>query len=442
MLQQASLEGLLKRGGRGLDTVIGEGGMKISGGEKQRLSIARALLRQPELLVFDEATSSLDSLTEEEISQTIRDIAAGRDAITCLIAHRLSTVMHADRIYVLERGRIVEFGSHSELLRGPASITPCGASRWASAPRRRSGCMLQTMRRRIAIVGALFCAGLCAQDGPVFRVDVDMATVACVVTDEHGIAVRDLRRDEFRVYDDGGPREIRSVWADGDLPLVVGIIIDASDSQRALWRRHEATVERFLAAMIRPGDRAFVVAVNSSVILRSEVIGGLNGLRRVVLGPGGDPLGPPCPVVRKRPVCGGTALWNAVYASANLKLRRFPGSKALVILSDGDDTGSTRSLDEAVDEVRRAGGVVYAVKYPSGGRSGRNSLQRLARETGGVLIDPAGDEYRTVLERIEKDLRNRYVIGFRADPPTGGPGERRIRVAVTRPGLMVRLPER
>jgi ATP-binding cassette, subfamily B, bacterial len=116
VLQQASVESLLQRGDRGLDTVIGEGGVKVSGGEKQRLSIARALLRRPQLLVFDEATSSLDSLTEEEISQTIRDIAAGRDAITCLIAHRLSTVMHADRIYVLERGSIVESGRHDELL--------------------------------------------------------------------------------------------------------------------------------------------------------------------------------------------------------------------------------------------------------------------------------------------------------------------------------------
>ncbi len=116
VLGQASVQSLLGRADRGLDTVIGEGGIKVSGGEKQRLSIARALLRKPQLLVFDEATSSLDSLTEEEISQTIRDVAASREAITCLIAHRLSTVLHADRIYVLERGRIVEFGRHSELL--------------------------------------------------------------------------------------------------------------------------------------------------------------------------------------------------------------------------------------------------------------------------------------------------------------------------------------
>ena len=116
VLEQAAAHSLLSRADRGLDTLIGEGGVKVSGGEKQRLSIARALLRHPQLLVFDEATSSLDSLTEEEISRTIREVATNQEAITILIAHRLSTIMHADRIFVLERGRIVEFGKHAELL--------------------------------------------------------------------------------------------------------------------------------------------------------------------------------------------------------------------------------------------------------------------------------------------------------------------------------------
>ncbi len=116
VLHQAAADSLLSRADRGLDTLIGEGGVKVSGGEKQRLSIARALLRHPQLLVFDEATSSLDSLTEEEISRTNREVASNQEAITILIAHRLSTVMHADRIYVLERGRVVEFGRHAELL--------------------------------------------------------------------------------------------------------------------------------------------------------------------------------------------------------------------------------------------------------------------------------------------------------------------------------------
>ena len=115
-LRRAACQSLLARADRGLDTVIGEGGMKVSGGERQRLSIARALLRRPDLLVFDEATSSLDSLTEEEISHTIRDVAESRDVMSILIAHRLSTVMHADRIFVLEHGQVVETGRHQELL--------------------------------------------------------------------------------------------------------------------------------------------------------------------------------------------------------------------------------------------------------------------------------------------------------------------------------------
>jgi ATP-binding cassette subfamily B protein len=116
VLNQAACQNLLARADKGLDTVIGEGGVKVSGGEKQRLSIARALLRNPDILVFDEATSSLDSLTEEEITATIRDVSDLTDHITILIAHRLSTIRHADRIYVLEKGNVIEQGSHEELV--------------------------------------------------------------------------------------------------------------------------------------------------------------------------------------------------------------------------------------------------------------------------------------------------------------------------------------
>jgi ATP-binding cassette subfamily B protein len=116
VLQKASATTLLARAEKGLETVIGEGGLKLSGGEKQRLSIARALLRKPKLLLFDEATSALDSLTEEEITDTIREISQEGNQITILIAHRLSTIMHADRIYVLEKGDVVETGNHEKLL--------------------------------------------------------------------------------------------------------------------------------------------------------------------------------------------------------------------------------------------------------------------------------------------------------------------------------------
>jgi len=116
VLNQAACQKLLKRAENGINTTIGEGGIKISGGEKQRLSIARALLRNPRLLIFDEATSALDSLTEEEITQTIRNISSKKDRITVLVAHRLSTIMHADKIVVLEQGKIIEQGKHADLL--------------------------------------------------------------------------------------------------------------------------------------------------------------------------------------------------------------------------------------------------------------------------------------------------------------------------------------
>lgn len=115
-MKKASAMGIIDNAEKGLDTVLGEGGKKLSGGEKQRLSIARALLRKPRLLIFDEATSALDSLTELQITETVKEISEDKQQITILIAHRLSTIMHADTIFVLERGTITEQGTHDELL--------------------------------------------------------------------------------------------------------------------------------------------------------------------------------------------------------------------------------------------------------------------------------------------------------------------------------------
>jgi ATP-binding cassette subfamily B protein len=115
-LRQASAGPLLERSGQGLETRLGESGLRVSGGERQRLSIARALLRRPRLFIFDEATSALDSITEQEVTASVREVSGSRQHMVILIAHRLSTIAHADTIYVLERGRVVETGNHDALV--------------------------------------------------------------------------------------------------------------------------------------------------------------------------------------------------------------------------------------------------------------------------------------------------------------------------------------
>ena len=268
------------------------------------------------------------------------------------------------------------------------------------------------------------------QDAPVFRADVRLMTVPCAITDARGIAVRDLKPDEFRLYDNGVLQQIRNVWIDRDLPLMLGAILDASASQRAFLREHQDAVQQFQTRMMRPQDRSFVAWVNEAVILKSET----HGPRQVFLPRGGELLGEPCPKVRGRSFCGGTALWNAVYAAAHLKMQSFDGSKALVILSDGNDTGSIRSLQEALDELHRAGIVVYVIRYPDPLTAKSDSgLQRLATETGGLLFDPPGADYAPILERIEADLRSHYVLGFQPAAE-----KHQLKVEVTRPGVTVR----
>src|SRR5207249_3527173 len=111
---QAGLGDVIHRMPQRLETVIGERGANLSGGQRQRLAIARALVAHPDVLIFDEATSHLDTATERAIQITMRDALAGKTVV--LVAHRLSTVRDADIIYVLDGGKLVEAGSHAQLV--------------------------------------------------------------------------------------------------------------------------------------------------------------------------------------------------------------------------------------------------------------------------------------------------------------------------------------
>jgi VWFA-related protein len=278
------------------------------------------------------------------------------------------------------------------------------------------------------------------QDSALFRSDVRLVTIPCQVTDSQGAPVRDLGREEFRIFDNGVPQETSNLWIEKDLPLTLGIVIDISSSQHELIASHEAAVRHFIERMVRPGDRAFVATVAEDVILRSEVNGGPHGLREVLLPAIGQSLGVPCGrFANGRAICGGTALWNAVYASAE-RLKKFQGTKALLILSDGNDTGSTHTAEAALQAAQRANSLVYAIQYPDSvtGFNSSNPLKEMCAATGGLLLRAPTGEPTEMLASIESDLRSRYVLGFHPSESGAPQGWHEIRLEMARPGVTVR----
>lgn len=287
---------------------------------------------------------------------------------------------------------------------------------------------------KAGLVPLALAAAALAQEPASFHSSVELVTIPCSVVDAHGEAVRNLTREDFRVFDNGTPRIIDHFWADDDQPLTLGMLIDESESQGGRRAEHRQTALHLIARLVRPGDRAFVISVNEQVKVWRDLAGA-----------SAEPFGEPCPRQPLRgpglgsvSMCGESPLWNAVYDAARLKLLTANGSKALLLLTDGFDSGSTRTWMQAADAVRTAGAMLYAVQYPSeSGRSYAPTLYRLITETGGAWFPPPAKQYEAIVSRMETDLRHRYVLGFRPEELSGRM-RHDVRVEVTRPDLTVR----
>lgn len=308
--------------------------------------------------------------------------------------------------------------------------------------------MFPTIQRTLFLLSILTTASL-SQSGPAFRTNVEIIAASCAVVDAGGRPVEGLTRDEFRVYDNGIPRVIQNLWIDTDQPLTLGVIIDASESQKEQLSEHRQTAVELLKRILRPGDQAFILSVDEDVRLWVDLTDAAADIGRQIAGQiagsPGDLFGEPCPKstghgagLRPMSACGSSPIWNAIYAAAQIKLHARSGNKALLVLTDGFDSGSTHSWKQAVDAAHRADAAVYAIQYQSGfGRSFAPDLYRLVGETGGAWFrNPVGD-YRPIVSRIEIDLRHRYVLGFRPEKLTGKV-RHEIRIRVTPPDLTVR----
>jgi VWFA-related protein len=278
---------------------------------------------------------------------------------------------------------------------------------------------------------ALVCAAvLTAWQKPDIQVDVDLVTVACAVDDRAGTPAKDLKREDFRLLDNGQPREIRNMWQESDLPLTVALVADVSGSQAGFIKSHREAIAQFLQQVIGPRDRAMVVEVAG----QSRRVSGLTGpgadlnaaVEKIGTREGSESplLGPPCRNAKVPHTCGGTALWHGLYYTAGA-LKPVTGRKAIVVLSDGIDTGSDVRLNDLIETAQSSGAVVYAIRYASPMRfisitgaiaqAASHGLDRLSRETGGVVFPNPGRRTTEVFSRVESDLRNMYVLGF--SPP-------------------------
>jgi VWFA-related protein len=306
---------------------------------------------------------------------------------------------------------------------------------------------------RSAAILTLGTAFLAAQEKPDIQIDVDLVTVACAVDTPDGTPAQNLKAADFRLLDNGQPREIRNFWRESDLPLTVALVADVSGSQAGYIRSHREAIAQFLKQVIGPRDRAMVVEVAQ----KSWLIAGLTGSSADLIAavekigsPAGKQspmLGPACRNSSFPHSCGGTALWHGLYYTAK-ELKAVPGRKAIIVLSDGMDTGSDIKLSDLIEAAQSAGTVVYSIKYASAMRflsiSGAiaqavsRGLERISRETGGLVFPNPGHRTSQVFAKIESDLRNMYVLGF-TPPADARPGEfHKLDVTTIPRGLVIR----
>ncbi len=306
---------------------------------------------------------------------------------------------------------------------------------------------------------------LAAQSLPTFRSDVNLVRVPCTVTERNGSLVKDLRREEFVVLEDGVPQEVRYLWSEKDLPLAVILVNDSSCESPEFVAQHRQALKHFVEHVLSGNDQAGIVAAAEQALLVSDWTRSADELRSRILHPYVDPepavLGDYCrglnPGLFSASIapCGYKVLWNAVYFSAELKLRPQQARKAILILSDGRDTGSDHNLKEAIAACQRADAVVYSIcwsradrasnsmygEYAHWGDRGKPDLASIAWDTGGLAFQGGEKPLGEIFGRIEENLRNQYVLGYTPSTTNSRRSYHKLKVKVTRPGVTVRARE-
>ncbi len=295
----------------------------------------------------------------------------------------------------------------------------------------------------------LLAATVLAQE-PTFRGGVELVTAAFSVMGPDGNFILGLKKEDFTLFDNGKQVPISQFWQDTDLPLTVALVADISGSQRRMIEKHKQCMGQFLRQMLGLKDQALLVTLDSRLNLIQDFTSSNEQLQSVVdrllvqrlpFSRLGEPCVRPGSENRRNP-CGGSIIWNSVFYTARLKMKASDGRKALILLTDGEDSGSDKSLTTAIEAAQGADTIVFPIQEPAHGNrvggSGRKKLARLAAETGGVLFDGTQQEPKEIFDRIEKELRSQYMLAF-SPPQKSRDGKfHKLEVKLKQPGAKVR----
>ena len=306
---------------------------------------------------------------------------------------------------------------------------------------------------RFCLFATLFTALAPAQEGqPTFSSTVEIVTLSFSVTGPDGNFIQGLKKDEFTLYDNGKKVPIGQFWQDTDLALTIALVADVSGSQRAVVQKHKRSMGQFLKHVLGANDQAMLALIDTQVRLAQDFTKSKDDLQDVVdmllVRPVPTTrLGNPCVSQRPRQTrsrnpCGGSVIWNGVFYTSRLRMKKPEGRKALVLLTDGEDSGSDHSLTTAIEAAQGADTIVFPIQEPANGRrttsKSRKLLARLASETGGIHFDGTKQTPQQIFDQIEKELRSQYVLAF-TPPDFARDGKfHKLELKINKPGMKVR----
>jgi VWFA-related protein len=267
-----------------------------------------------------------------------------------------------------------------------------------------------------------------AENQPVstLKVNVDVVQLFFNVKDKKGGLIPNLTKDDFQVFEDGKPQTIKYFSAESNLPLTLGILIDASGSQMRVLDMEKEVGGEFLSQILREKDLAFVISFDVNVDLLQDFTNSAHSLKAAlnrarinappagggVPGLGGGPV-PTAGVPR------GTLLYDAVYLASHDQLAQQVGRKAMVLLTDGEDQGSQLKIKDAIEAAQKADSIVYVLLcadrgFYGFGYTGDREMKKLTEETGGRVIE-VGNKFNKLkqgFDQIARELRSQYNIGY------------------------------